>query len=653
MKIHIFNFVLIFLSIQLSAQTNQHKKGVQDYQKLAYVDAIQNLEKAVQSGKLSKENIPSTYQMIADSYYNNAMYDEAKSWYYKIYAEYPNHQDQKYLIRYAITQKSNQNYIYADELLKEAQVTLPNDSRIKKTLNNPNYLQQINHRKDNFVLEQVNFNSVFSDYGPAYFDQSILFTSTRDTTFAFTRFDHTWTGKSFSNLFLVNDSVGKVVPFSKKINTIFNESTPVFTADFKKMYFTRNNFTDREKGYDENNRINLKIYFSEFKDNQWSEAIELPFNNNQYNCAHPAISADGKWLYFASDMNGVKGDSNLFRVEILGSNTFSTPENLGAKINTEGRESFPFVDANGNLYFASDGHPGLGGFDLFVANVNPNGTFQGPINLGPVINSPKDDFALIMNQQLKGGYFSSNRIGGVGNDDVYKFKVNSLLVCEQQIVGIVRDQKTLLPIAGSRVQIFDQANNLIGEIFSDSEGKYEYKVACSQQVKIIYQKEFYTEKQVLVTIDDTTGITNQEVVLSKLPLTENEIAAIKITDKNDLSKILKLENIYFDLAKWDIRNDAAVQLEKIAALLKQTPTIKIVIRSHTDSRDSFKNNQVLSENRAQSTRNWLIDKGIQANRIQAKGFGEKHLFNYCTDTIECSEQEHQLNRRSEFIIIED
>lgn len=654
MKVKFLNFVLILMSLSLSAQSRQQRLGTQDYKQLAYDGAIQKLERSVKSGKLSKEEMPATYKMIADSYYNNSFYDIAQTWYHKIYTEHPEFKDRKYLVRYALTQKSINNYSDANSILNEASSILPEDTRVQKVLNNPNYLHQINERKTNFTLEPITFNSIYSDYGPAYYGDNVIFTSTRDTTVTFTKHVHTWTGKSFSNLFAYNDSIDKVKPFSKMINSAYNEATPVFTDDLQRMYFTRNNYTDKKKGYDENNRMNLKIYYSDFVNDKWTEARELPFNDDQYSCAHPALSPDGRWLYFTSDMKSVRGDSNIYRVQILAKNRFSMPQNLGSVINTEGRESFPFLDIDGNLYFASDGHPGLGGFDIFVANVTPSGEFLEPVNLGPVINSPMDDFALIMDKKQEEGYFSSNRYEGVGNDDIYKFKVHNLIKCEQEIAGVVRDEITQLPIAGATIDIFDRSNKLVTQLISDENGNYQYDVVCAENLRMKFKKDTYQDKELKVKVNNITGRTIQDAELVKTPLTEDQIAAIKITEKNDLNKLLKLEIIYFDLAKWNIRPDAVVELDKVAKLLIENPSIKIVIRSHTDSRDSFKNNQVLSENRAQSTRNWLInERGINPNRIQAKGFGEKHLLNECADGVKCSEEQHQLNRRSEFIILED
>ena len=214
---------------------------------------------------------------------------------------------------------------------------------------------------------------------------------------------------------------GAPYKFDKNINSKFHESTPAFTNDGKTMYFTRNNYLDGKKGKDGNEITLIKIYKASLENNKWTNISELPFDSNNYSTAHPALSPDGKTLYFASDMPGTLGQSDLYKVIINDDGSFGIPENLGNTINTEGRETFPFVNDENEIYFASDGHPGLGGLDIFVSKINADGTFSEVQNVGADVNSPKDDFAYLIDTKSRRGFFTSNRDGGQGYEDIYKF----------------------------------------------------------------------------------------------------------------------------------------------------------------------------------------------------------------------------------------
>ena len=238
----------------------------------------------------------------------------------------------------------------------------------------------------------------------------------------------------------VLSSAGK---YGKKLNTKFHESTPAYTKDGKTVYFTRNNFLDGKKGKDANKVTLLKIYKATLEEDKWINITALPFNSDSYQVAHPTLSADEKTLYFASDMPGTKGLSDLYKVDIKEDGSFGTPVNLGSDINTEGRETFPFITSDNELYFASDGHPGLGGLDIFITKLEKDGSFKQVHNVGESANSQYDDFALIINKTSKRGFLTSNR-PGVGNDDIYKFLETREIDwdCEQSLVGIVTDANT-------------------------------------------------------------------------------------------------------------------------------------------------------------------------------------------------------------------
>jgi outer membrane protein OmpA-like peptidoglycan-associated protein len=444
----------------------------------------------------------------------------------------------------------------------------------------------------------------------------------------------------------------------------FNQSTPVFTKDGKTMYFTRNNSVDGKRKQNENKVTFLKLYKAVLINNEWKEVQELPFNSDEYSVAHPALSVDEKTLYFASDMPGTLGLSDIYKVSILSNGGFGAPENLGPEINTEGRETFPFISDENELYFASDGRPGLGGLDIFVSKITKEGTFDEVQNVGEPINSKQDDFAFIINSKNRNGFFSSNRVNGHGLDDVYRFTENRRLICEQQISGTITDQETNETLSNVALILFDESGKTAVEAKSDANGNYAFSnVKCGKKYYIKTAKEDYLFKEVSIILKKATGSASLPIALEKKPKpitaipvvikTNNSIKPVKVTIAvgTDLGKLLKIPMNFFDLGKATIKKSSEPQLQKMVDMLNQYSTIKVDIRSHTDSRSSSESNQILSDKRAQSTKDWLVSKGINADRLTAKGFGETQLVNKCADGVKCTEQQHQQNRRSEFIIV--
>ena len=344
-------------------------------------------------------------------------------------------------------------------------------------------------------------------------------------------------------------------------------------------------------------------------------------------------------------MTGSLGLSDIFKVKINDDGTFGVPENLGNTINTEGRETFPFVSLKDELYFSSDGHPGLGGLDIFIAKIPTEGPFKDALNVGEPANTSKDDFAMIINTDTKRGFMSSNREGGNGSDDIYKFLETREIEfnCEQFLIGIVTDAQTGVVLPNTKLTLFDDKFNKLKETTSDSEGRYDFgSVECEKKYYVRAELPLYTTKEVPVIIASESGKTELPIELEKA------VKAIPLD--GDLADVFGINLIYFDLDKWNIRPDAAVDLAKILDVLEQYPNMKIDIRSHTDSRASFKYNERLSERRAKSTLEWLVKNGIAKERLTSKGYGETQLVNKCADNDKCTEAEHQLNRRSQFII---
>ena len=333
----------------------------------------------------------------------------------------------------------------------------------------------------------------------------------------------------------------------------------------------------------------------------------------------------------------------MFKVKINEDGTFGKPENLGPTINTEGRETFPFISGDNELYFATDGRPGLGGLDIFVSKINNDGSFEQIQNVGEPINSKQDDFAFIIDSKKRNGFFSSNRDNGVGLDDIYRFTEKRKLSCEQELIGTITDAETKESLSDTKVTLLDDSFQPVAEVVSDEKGNYVFpNVKCGKNYFVRTSKTAYESKETPVTIKKLSGKTTLAIQLEKRLKT--------IAVGTDLAKTLDIPIIYFDLDKAVIKNESAFQLEKIIEILKQYPDLKLDIRSHTDSRQTAKYNQILSDKRAKATMKWLVDKGIKSDRLTSKGYGESQLVNQCSDGVKCSEEEHQLNRRSEFVI---
>ncbi|MFH6995508.1 OmpA family protein [Flavobacterium sp. FlaQc-48] len=632
---------LVLFTIKGLAQAGRISSADKDYDKYAYIDAIATYEKVANKGYKDEK----MFQKLGNSYYFNGLLPQAAKWYDALF-EMNQNQNPEYYYRYAQALKSVDNYAKAEKIMELFQQKSGNDERAELAKHNKNYLDVIKTNSGRFEMTNAGINSRYSDYGSAFLDNKLVFASARDTGSIAKRV-FKWTNQSFTNLYSVelqsDGSVGKVEKFSKKVNSKFNESTPTFTQDGKTMYFTRNNFLDGKKGKNDKKITLLKLYKASLIDGKWENISELPFNSDNYNTAHPALSPDEKTLYFASDMPGGYGQSDLYSVSVNNDESFGTPKNLGKTINTEGRETFPFVSGDNELYFASDGQPGLGGLDIFVAKMNGDASFGTIKNIGEPINSKQDDFAFIINSKNRNGFLSSNRKGGMGYDDIYRFTEVKKMECTQSLFGAILDLDTNVLLPFSTVNLLDDQFKSIAEMKTGEDGRYHFEAECGKSYYVRAAKENYETKETPVNIKDATGKTELNIAL--------EQRVKPVTIDSDLAKIMDISIVYFNLDKWNITSKGAFELEKIYEVMQQYPKMKVDVRSHTDSRQTAKYNLALSDKRAKSTIAWLVKKGIAANRLTGKGYGESQLVNNCSDNVPCTEAEHQANRRSEFIIV--
>ncbi|AOW10259.1 OmpA family protein [Flavobacterium gilvum] len=637
--------ILNLFSFCFYAQQAKVSRADKKYDNYAYIDAIKTYERMAEKGYQS----PDMFQKLGNAYFFNAEYDQAAKWYDQLFA-LKTDVDPVYYYRYAYCLRSAGDTKKADEMLKIYNEKTGNTAKPQsgKTVN---YMDQIKANSGRYKVKDAGINSPYSDYGSSFRNgNKLVFTSARDTGSLGQR-RHSWTDQYFTNLYESNLTGDSLIPaspvkFDKSVKSRFHEASAIFSKDGKKMYFTRNNYLEGKKGKDGNKVTLVKIYKAELVNDSWDHITELPFNSNNYSCAHPALSSDEKTLYFASDMPGTIGQSDLYKVAINDDGSFGTPQNLGNVINTSGKETFPFVTNENELYFSSDTHPGLGGLDVFLARINPDGTFDEVENVGDGVNSSKDDFAYLIDTKSRIGFFSSNRSGGKGFDDIYQFLETRRLKpkCKPELYGVVTELTTGQVMPNSKVTLFDEMHKAIANMDTDDKGFYSFtNLEFKKTYSVRAEKEDYSTAEKTVTLSTEECKNELNIAFEK--------ALCKVAVGDDLGKCFGIKWIYFDFDKAIITKVAELDLAKILDVMAQYPNMKIDIRSHTDSRGSDKYNEALSERRAKSTKDWLIKNGIAPNRLSSKGYGETKLVNRCSDGVQCTEDEHQQNRRSEFIIM--
>ncbi len=506
------------------------------------------------------------------------------------------------------------------------------------------------------IMNVESLNSVNSDFSPVFFQNGLVFTSDR----SFGRSNpevYYWTGVPYLDMYLVtfNDSVrsskpdaSTIHPFSSVLNQTYHDGPASFSQNGDMVYFTRtisekvkNLKKDKERIY---THI-LKIFSSGLAEGIWSDPEPFYLNNTTFSVGHPSLSGDGRQLYFASDMPGGYGGTDLYVCQ-KEEEGWGPAQNLGRTINTLGDEVFPnLIDSV--LYFSSTAHPGYGGLDLFKSKLTKSGWSQ-PENLRAPLNSSYDDFGISFSPDKESGYLSSNRPGGLGSDDIYSFTVIEPVIpkpnilagyvvecsSEAYLTGLVRERQTLQPIADATVFAFNKNTQTIRIAKTDASGRYTIDVEGRTGYVVKAMKDGY--------LSDCYSM-----VTSTRPQSGRDL----LLDKFEVNQVFKLENIYYDLDKWNIRPDAAAELDKLVMIMKENP-IRIELGSHTDCRASNEYNDKLSQRRAESAVKYIVSKGIASDRMIAKGYGESQLVNGCRDGVKCTEAEHQQNRRTEFRILE-
>lgn len=620
--------ITLILFFLLSVQSYSQKRVADKFfDKYAYPKAAELYELVVKRG----DSTITTLSKLGDCYYNNSNATKASYWYNL--ASKQGKLNDEYIYKYAQSLKSLGKYKESDKLLSKIKINKNKSSSELYTY----YEQLRKQNNDTIRVTNLDINTENSDFGAYEFNNKLYFSSAMNKKGKI----YPWNNQPYLDLYEAvitkkdekTDVIDEKPILSDVVNTNFHESNIAITKDGKTMYFTRNNLNKRKKlNYDKEGTSHLKIFKATLINGKWEKIIELPFNDKVYSNGHPALSNDDKTLYFTSNRPGGYGSTDIYKVAILNNGeSYGEPVNLGAKINTSNREMFPFVASDNTFYFSSDGYKNLGFLDVFKSNFLNDKNAE-VVNLGAPFNSGYDDFAYVVNESNR-GYFSSNRPKGKGNDDIYQFES---FKCVQFIKGITYDEKTKKILPKTNVQLVDIHGKVIDSLITGKNGKFQFKVNCKSDYKLRgFKKDYKDVVQNVSTTHIHKDSTTQDLYLKPLVI----------------KKEIVINPIFFDYNKWNIRYDAAFELEKVVDVLKNNPKMIIKIESHTDSRGNDHYNLTLSDKRAKATRDYILSRGIARNRIfSAVGYGETQLINKCMNGVKCSNEEHQENRRSKFII---
>lgn len=733
--------VLILLGSSTFAQSGKLKKADNYYEKVAFAEA----EKLYRELIGSKVDNPVMKAKLANCYYQMGDSQSAEVVYAQVIASGDYKPESVY--KYAQALKENGKYAESDKWMTTFYSLDNTDIRANEFVSNKSYIDRIEAQGAYFEINPLALNSATSEFGGyPYGADKAYFVTNRYQRFGTDR-SHTFNSKRFLDLYVADVADTKELENpsfkSRRVNKKFHEGPLSFSPDLKTVYFTRNNMSKGKQRHDDKGIQNLKIYIANVDENgNWSDERELGINSRDYSVGHPSVSADGKYLYFASNMPGGYGGADIYKMEIKTDGSFGEPINLGEKVNTEGQELFPWITNEGLLFFASDGHTGLGGLDVFVVIPKKDGSFNKLMNVGKPVNSCKDDFALVMNPDNLSGYVSSSRTSGMGDDDIYAFKLLKPFKVNLCLKGLVTDKNSGAKLPGAKVDLLDESGSLVASVISDDKGKYEFGLEPEMSYSISVQKEDYFDNSdvastknlpegveeilqdlklekdpgmslyALITdsktkepvddvmielVDNMTGESTNyttdakgdmikplidkklsdrgsyNFMLSKEGYIPKTVTYNVLFDKegqyvvhssldlsmdpvvSDLRDLIEINPINFDLGKWNIRSDAKVELDKIIEIMNKYPSMVVELGSHTDCRASKTFNMRLSDKRAKASAAYIKSKITNPKRIYGKGYGESQLLNGCecegAVKTDCSEEEHEKNRRTEFKVI--
>jgi len=616
-------------SFSLIAQNASTKKADKHFKRFEFVDAAEDYKKLVEDGKADTY----VYSQLAECYYNVFNSVEAETYYAKALetATQP-----EMIFKYSQMLKANGKYEASNVQMAKFAKMRPSDDRSIAFSKNPDYLPKILEKGKKFNIQNLGFNTKFSDYGGTLKDGKLYITSARNTS----RKTYGWNEEPYLDIYQLakaeDGSYQAATLVEDKVNTKYHEGDASFSSDGNTMYFSRESFFEKEfeKDSTSNTKYSLLHLFKATKSgDKWNNVEGFALNSKNYSVKNPSVSADGKTLYFASDMPGGYGLFDIYKADIGSDGSIGEAVNMGQKVNTEGQEMFPYISSNETLYFSSNGHLGLGGLDVFYTK-EIDGKMAPIRNVGIPINSNADDFAFSLDEETEEGYVSSNRDGGLGSDDVYAIKKLQPL-CDVLITGTITDDKTGNPLNAATVSLYDDQGNILLSKVTNPDGTVEFIVECDKASALQVALDGY-ENQVV-----TVAASQEEEVAVSIAL--NPIEAIVGPEK------INLDPIYFDFDKSNVTAQAAFELDKLVQIMTKYPDLVINATSHTDSRGNAPYNEKLSDRRAKTTVQYVISQGIDKSRISGMGKGENELKVNCGSN--CTDEEHQLNRRSEFIIV--
>jgi peptidoglycan-associated lipoprotein len=640
---------LLFITVQGYSQRNKATRAEDAFKAGEYTFAI-DLYKAAYNDINDKNNRAEILTRIADCYRLSNEPVKAELFYTKAIGKGVTDPTAYYYL--AEAKKMNMKYEEAKEDYKKYKELSSDETRANQGIKSCDLAMKWMDNPSGYQVDNMKFfNSKANDFAPVYASNdynTVFFTSSRDGSTGTTQ--HGATGQNFSDIYVTRmDRKGtwsEPIPLGENINTEFEEGTPALSKDFNTMYFTR---CKKAK----NQSFGCQLYYVEREGDTWGKDKIIEISGDTIVIAHPAITADEQTLYFVSDLQGGFGGKDIWKVTRANKgDDWSKPENLGADINTLGDEVFPFIHSDGTLYFSSNGHAGIGGLDIYKAKQNTNGSWKIE-NMETPINSNSDDFGIVFQNDVEKGYFSSSRTTR-GDDDIYTFNLPPL---KFNLLGVVKDEKTDAPIAEANVKSVS-SDGLTVDIKTDKNGGFKMIMKAATDYVLIGSKEGYLNGKERET---TKGLDKSKDFRTTIYL-------------SSIEKPIALPNIFYDFAKADLRPESMVALDGLVETLNDNPTITIELGAHTDSRGSDVDNISLSQRRAQSVVDYLIQKGIATDRLTAKGYGEGapksvdpklvQQYPFLKDGVVLTEdyilklpdsdlQEiaHQVNRRTEFRVL--
>jgi len=617
--------------------------GKTAFDDMKYDESINLLEKG-----LSKKEDFAGRMSLARAYMGTSQYAKAAES-YAIASVEPEMSDTD-RIEYGKALMASENYTKAQEVFEAILVRDRGNEVVTALSSACKNIGSLKRDSALYSVKPLNIPGLRTIYSPMPYEDGILVSGEKVVSGA----KDPYTGFSYTDLYYVKkDGSSWASPQAMTaLNGNYHDGIACLSKDGKVMYFTRSNYDGKRLDKDATNVNNTQIYYSnKSAEGNWSEPKALPFNDENFMFAHPSLSSDGSTLYFSSNKSGGFGGMDLYKSTLQETN-WSSPVNLGANVNTTGNEVFPFYQNKDTLYFSSDSHTTIGGQDILYS-VNRSGDWSKPYHMSYPMNSPNDDFGIVFTESGSKGYLSSNRMGA---DQIYEFEIfNPVLTLKGLVTGI----EDVMPIGGAKITIMNLTDGTEEVIYSDENGEFAYPLQPGKNYRVKIEDDgHFAQTKEISTIGKTSSEEIPLIFEMKQLIVSNPVDIGNPNGSGTGGNLDKdgefayaVPNIYWDYNKWDIRPDAEPYLNQLVKLFKDNPNLKVEIRSHCDSRGSYPFNDELSQKRATAVVDYVISKGVKRSMMISKGMGERKLVNKCKDGVECSEEEHQKNRRTEFLVI--